>query len=381
MKQLVFSVFIACAAGMAAAQFASAATDSKPTSQEAYREVLQWASGRAQPDYLDKLYGGIERSAYRYGILPEFALAVIGAEAKYGRGISYARQDSWQMYETATKKQLSAYPHVLDDVDTALSELRQIMSTSKTTDAVFKSYWCGSRNQVNADSYGSFSQAASKLWNALEPYAKERMKKDNPAKYGKTSGGGGKGYDANWAALADGDLAGYQSKLGAMPKLASQLKCYPNVESSYATVAKYYNKRLTNAEATVIARSVLTFCDQTQGVVDPRLVMAVIKAESNFKPTAVSRCGALGLGQLMPATARGLGIRDPMDPVQNIYGCVKYLEREMYRWRDNKNALDLVVASYNAGAGAVQRYRGIPPYSETRNYVKIVKKHFSTYTR
>jgi soluble lytic murein transglycosylase-like protein len=175
-------------------------------------------------------------------------------------------------------------------------------------------------------------------------------------------------------------MKGYNSKLGAMPKLASQLKSFP-VENSYASVVKYYNRRLSDAEALVIARAVLTFSEQTKGAVDPRLVMALIKAESNFRPEAVSRVGALGLGQLMPATARGLGIRNPMDPIQNIYGCVKYLERESYRWRNSENAVDLVLASYNAGSGAVSRYKGVPPYRETRNYVKIVKQNYRTYTR
>ena len=115
--------------------------------------------------------------------------------------------------------------------------------------------------------------------------------------------------------------------------------------------------------------------------VDPRLVMSVVAAESSFKPAAVSSCGAMGLGQLMPATARGMGIRDPMDPIQNLYGCVKYLERELYRWRKQDNKLDLVLASYNAGAGAVQRYGGVPPYQETQNYVVRVKSYYKRLTR
>jgi soluble lytic murein transglycosylase-like protein len=359
-------------------------TEVKPavSAPEAYREVLQWATGRTQAAYLDGLFEKIERSSYRYGILPEFALAVIASEAKYGRGISFARQDSWRMYETATKRQLKSYPHVMEDLDTALSELRQIMSSSQTMDQVFLAYWCGSDRSMNTDSYAKFSEAAGKLWNGLEPYARERMRVESPDKYKSSTSysNDAVGAESNWGGLAYGDMDGYRSKLGAMPKLASQLKSYP-VEKRYAEVAKYYNKKLSDSEALVIARAVLTFCEQTDGVVDPRLVMALIKAESNFRTGAVSRVGALGLGQLMPATARGLGIRDPLDPIQNIYGCVKYLEREMHRWRGNSNKIDLVLASYNAGPGAVKKYKGVPPYTETRNYVKKVKQHYSTYTR
>jgi soluble lytic murein transglycosylase-like protein len=105
-------------------------------------------------------------------------------------------------------------------------------------------------------------------------------------------------------------------------------------------------------------------------------VMAVIAAESRFKPRAVSKAGAMGLAQLMPATARGHGIRDAFDPVQNVYVCVKYIERETNRWKGRSNWLDLVLASYNAGPGAVKKYGGVPPYSETRSYISVVKGYY-----
>jgi hypothetical protein len=105
-----------------------------------------------------------------------------------------------------------------------------------------------------------------------------------------------------------------------------------------------------------------------QGV-DPRLVQAVMQAESAYNPRAVSRKGAIGLMQLMPATARELSVPDPYSPEQNIRGGVTYLRRMMDLFGGR---LDHAVAAYNAGPGAVQRYGGIPPYAETQQYVQRV---------
>lgn len=102
---------------------------------------------------------------------------------------------------------------------------------------------------------------------------------------------------------------------------------------------------------------------------DPTLVQAVIQVESNYNPKAVSRKGALGLMQLIPATARRYGVSDPFDPQQNIEGGVRHLRDLLDLFEGD---LNLALAGYNAGVNAVSKYGDIPPYRETRNYVTKV---------
>ncbi|HJU91364.1 MAG TPA: lytic transglycosylase domain-containing protein [Pyrinomonadaceae bacterium] len=111
---------------------------------------------------------------------------------------------------------------------------------------------------------------------------------------------------------------------------------------------------------------------QKQGI-DPRFLHAVIWQESKYKLRARSHAGAQGLMQLMPDTAKRFGCDDPHDPVENIEAGTKYLSWLLKRFEGN---VELALAGYNAGEGSVAKYDGIPPYNETKNYVKIISKRY-----
>jgi soluble lytic murein transglycosylase len=110
----------------------------------------------------------------------------------------------------------------------------------------------------------------------------------------------------------------------------------------------------------------------------PGLVKAVVHVESAFNPKAVSRAGALGLMQLMPDTARSLGVDDPFNPWHNIEGGTRYLR---YLMRKNRGDVELALAAYNAGQRAVEKHRGVPPFPETRQFVKRVMSLSHAYDR
>lgn len=108
------------------------------------------------------------------------------------------------------------------------------------------------------------------------------------------------------------------------------------------------------------------------------LVRAVVHTESNYNPRAVSSVGAMGLMQIMPSTAKYLGVKDAFDPHQNVHGGCKFLRLLANRFNGD---MVLTIAGYHAGAGAVQKYGGVPPYESTRAYVKAVMRRYYAYER
>jgi soluble lytic murein transglycosylase-like protein len=144
----------------------------------------------------------------------------------------------------------------------------------------------------------------------------------------------------------------------------------------YAQFIRSRNPRLSQQEADQIAWAILRF--SAQYGVDPRFIVAIVLVESGFNPDATSRKGAAGLGQLMPSTARGLGVVDPYDPIQNLHGTVKLVRGHLEKYwaqTGDPNGWEhviLALAAYNAGSGAVRKHGGVPPYRETQNYVRKV---------
>lgn len=128
----------------------------------------------------------------------------------------------------------------------------------------------------------------------------------------------------------------------------------------------------TASGATGDLRALATAAARRHGL-DPELVLAVVSVESAGRPQAVSPKGAQGLMQLMPRTARALGVTDSLDPAQNIDGGTKYLHMLLAQYGGD---LGKALAAYNAGPGAVRRHGGIPPYRETQRYVKEVMKRY-----
>ena len=164
------------------------------------------------------------------------------------------------------------------------------------------------------------------------------------------------------------------------PKIVTSKKRVPDnskpYTSSYGTLAiykktiKYFNPKLNDRDAERIASSILYYARLHK--IDPRLIVAVVAAESDFHINARSVKGAVGLGQLMPGTAKILKV-NPLIIEENILGTSSYLKSCIDQWKKYPYVgLDLAVASYNAGSGAVEKYGGVPPYKETQAYVKKV---------
>ncbi len=150
------------------------------------------------------------------------------------------------------------------------------------------------------------------------------------------------------------------------------------IYAPYRNAIQRMNPRLSDRDLDKITTSVLYFSDQYD--IDPRLVVAMIIAESGFDLRSTSHTGAMGLGQLMPETARGLGVTDAYDPVQNIAAAAHILRGNLDKYGGAPagaglipfDRIALTMAAYNAGSGAVRKYHGVPPFRETQRYVAKV---------
>ncbi len=147
----------------------------------------------------------------------------------------------------------------------------------------------------------------------------------------------------------------------------------PN-DSRYVPIPRSNQRRLRLSPSNVRYDGLIQLTARKHDL-PPALIKAVIAAESNFQPGAISRKGAQGLMQLMPDTARSLGVEDPFHPSENVNGGTRYLRDLVTRYGD----LDRALAAYNAGPRAVDRYGGVPPYPETRDYVARVLNYYRRY--
>lgn len=164
--------------------------------------------------------------------------------------------------------------------------------------------------------------------------------------------------------------------LSAVPAAAAQrpLAATPATIAVYATAIRHVNPHMPKWQSQELAKRVLVNAERWR--LDANMLVAIVTVESSWHTQAVSRAGAIGLGQLMPGTAALLGV-DPRDPAENLSGAAHYLSGLIGKFGTN---YDLVFAAYNAGPKAVDEYGGIPPFDETQRYVvKVMNawQHFS----
>lgn len=220
---------------------------------------------------------------------------------------------------------------------------------------------------------------AKDLPRAVSLYCAAAAKRDALAAYrlGRVYAKGGAGVRRNealaaaWfrrsAALGATYAAGMLGLAGSLPRV--EPVCWPsNAGSASSRLARVSAEERKTVETKVHAMA-------PRYGLDPRLVLAVIAAESAFDMKAVSPKGAQGLMQLMPQTASRFGVADAFDPEQNLHGGMTYLARLLKQF---PGRLDHAIAAYNAGEEAVEQYRGIPPYTETREYVRRVLAYYAT---
>ena len=137
-----------------------------------------------------------------------------------------------------------------------------------------------------------------------------------------------------------------------------------SIKTSFSNVFNGLSGKLAKQKFTPVIDQVAQ-----ENNLDPKLIHAVIEQESRYNPNAVSSAGALGLMQLMPETAQQLGVKDPLNPVENVRAGAKYLSSLLNRYQGD---VTLALSAYNAGPNNVDKFRGVPPFKETKEYVKGV---------
>jgi len=172
-------------------------------------------------------------------------------------------------------------------------------------------------------------------------------------------------------------LAALTFVLVAAPLAAGAQEYGPSADAQYATLLRTINPHLQVHESLRYARSILA--DAHRSNLDPRLIMALVTVESSWRPDAISHSGARGLGQLMPTTAKTLGVTNSWDPGQNLRGAATYLRAMLNRFAGRgDHTFSYAIGAYNAGPHAVEKYGGIPPYQETQTYVRRVLAMWQT---
>lgn len=159
------------------------------------------------------------------------------------------------------------------------------------------------------------------------------------------------------------------ASMRAAKSAAAEVSQYYGRESAQSANARIINANARGRQASQEEIDASIVMAAARHNVDPNLVRAVVKVESNFNSNAVSRKGAMGLMQLMPSTARSLNVKNPFDPEQNVDAGVRHLKQLLENYGGDVN---LTLAAYNAGSGAVARSAGIPRYAETQNYVRRI---------